>query len=512
MKVKRLFTLALAAVAATSCIFWGCGTTADLSGAPDYSDCSGEFLTYGYTGPTDGTWYRDDEQYDVGEDFRTEERYGEYKEAGLNTLLLQGNEPYRGENFETSELKRTMDRAYAAGIERVIVFDARIEPLSASEVPLVGEGRQFATESELIDYIKTCLADYKDHPAFFGLMLVDEPFWSQLPQAALVYKACEAAMDGIYVQLNLLPLDATAASGRFQDPDGEYATLSVYEQYELYLRQFCEWSGCDRLCMDSYPIRQNTKAGVATGYYITDTHIRNLRILNKVADEFGCTLEAVAQTMGMGRLSGESGYLKPPDRSEMYWQMNVYMGFGIRTFASFTYWNKQQNSVDSEFYDGTAYVTRAGEKTELYYIMQKIHGEIQEFAPILQNFEYKGMQYYYTKPTSYSTLHLSSAFDENEPQDEFNALKGVSVGTSQMAMVTEMKDEERGNYMYMLFNPQAPSNAKFGDVSLSATLDFGKEYKAVKVYYKGKSELKPLINGKVSFELAAGYAVFVIPY
>lgn len=510
---KRKLTLLLSAVLAAGIGLAGCGKGTDLSGAPDYSNMSGEFLTYGYTGPTDGTWFRDDEQYNTGEDFRTVERYAEYKAAGFNTLLLQGNEPYKGEAFETSELKRTMDRAYQAGIERVIVYDSRLEPLSGQTEPLVGEGRKFATDEKLVEYIRDCLADYKDHPAFYGVMLVDEPFYDQLPQAAKMYKACEQALDGIYVQLNLLPLDSTASSGRFQDPEGEFADLNVYDQYELYLEQFCEWSECDRICMDSYPIRQNTMStGEASGYYILDTHLRNLRILNRVADKYNCKLDAVAQTMGMGTLSGKNVWLKAPDRSEMYWQMNTYMGFGIKTFASFTYWNKQQNSVDNEFYDGSAYITRAGERTDLYYSMQKIHGEMQEFAPVLLNFDYQGMRYYYTKPTSYSTMHLSGAFAEGEEQDEFARLAGVEVGTAQMAMVTELKDEQRGNYMYMLINPQAPSNAKFSDVSLTATMDFGKQYKAVQVWYKGKSELKPLNNGKITFDLAAGYAVYVMPY
>lgn len=514
-KLSKFTAFALVAATALSVALSGCKSkdnSVDLSGAPDYSSYDGEFLTYGYTGPTDGTWFRDDEQYNTGEDYRTEERYREYKEAGFNTLLIQGNEPYKGEDFETSVLKRTMDRAYAAGITRIIVYDSRLDALSASVKPLVGEGLQFETEDDMVEYIRTCLEPYKDHPAFYGVMLVDEPFWNQLPQAALTYKACEKALDGIYVQLNLLPLDSTASSGRFQDPDGEYASLNVYDQYELYLRQFCEWSGCDRICMDSYPIRQYTKSGVASEYYILDTHLRNLRILNKVAKEFNCKLDAVAQTMGMGKLSGDTVYLKAPDKSEMYWQMNAYMGFGIKTFASFTYWAKQQNSVDNEFYDGSAYITRNGQRTQLYYTMQQIHSEMQDFAPVLLNFDYTGMRYYYTKPTSYSTLHLSAAFGADEEQDEFAELKDVTVGTSQMAMVTELKDEANGRYMYMLMNPQAPSNAKFSDVSLSATLDFGNNFKAVKIWYKGKSELRPLVNGKIDFDISAGYAVYVMPY
>lgn len=177
MKLKKTMTAIITlAILMFSLIFYGCDSSSsvDLSGAPDYSNATGEFLTYGYTGPTDGTWFRDDEQYNVGEDFRTVERYKEYKDAGFNVLLLQGNEPYRGEKFETSQLKQTMDRAYEAGVKRVIVFDSRIEALSESRTPIVGEGKTFADYEALVAFIRTCLNDYKDHPAFFGVMLVDE--------------------------------------------------------------------------------------------------------------------------------------------------------------------------------------------------------------------------------------------------------------------------------------------------------------------------------------------------
>lgn len=515
MKLKKTMTAIITlAILMFSLIFYGCDSSSsvDLSGAPDYSNATGEFLTYGYTGPTDGTWFRDDEQYNVGEDFRTVERYKEYKDAGFNVLLLQGNEPYRGEKFETSQLKQTMDRAYEAGVKRVIVFDSRIEALSESRTPIVGEGKTFADYEALVAFIRTCLNDYKDHPAFFGVMLVDEPFYDQLPQAAQVYKACEDALEGIYVQLNLLPLDDTASSGRFQDPATDEGKLKVEAQYELYLEQFCEWSGCDRICFDSYPIRQRTVQGVATSYYILDTHLRNLRIVNRVAKKYNCKIDAVAQTMGLGDLQGNSVWLKAPNQSEMYWQMNAYMGFGVSTYSCFTYWAKQQNSVDAEFYDGSAFITRAGERTPLYYTMQKIMGEMQSFAPVLLNFEYQGMRYYYTKPTSFSTTFLSYAFGENEELDTFKVLKDVEHQAGQMAMVTELYDSAKNQYMYMLMNPQAPSNQKMGNVELNATMNFGGKYKAAVVYYKGKQEIKPLVDGKISFDLAAGHAVYVMPY
>ena len=102
-KLSKFTAFALVAATALSVALSGCKSkdnSVDLSGAPDYSSYDGEFLTYGYTGPTDGTWFRDDEQYNTGEDYRTEERYREYKEAGFNTLLIQGTNRIRAKTLK----------------------------------------------------------------------------------------------------------------------------------------------------------------------------------------------------------------------------------------------------------------------------------------------------------------------------------------------------------------------------------------------------------------------------
>ena len=525
----------------------GCGektSEIDLTKAPDtlygYSSGDSEFLTYAYHSPTNGEWYVGEEHFSAGQDFRTQERYEEYRDCGFNTLMLQGNDPYSGGDFETSQVKKNMDNAYAAGVEKVIVFDTRINYLSSLKQVFIGNGfsdkysgRTYDTEADVVDWIKECLEPYRSHPAFFGVMLHDEPTWEILPQTSLMYKLVERAWseltvdetvvlaqnpakeEGIYVQSNLLPLDPTAASGKFVDPDGEYGNADQYVKYEQYIRTFVQISEADRICMDSYPIRETMGSDgkvTSNSYSITPTHFPGLRILQKVAKEYGCELAAVAGTTRLG--SETVTKLKGPNRSEMYWQINAYMGFGVQGYSYYTYWAKRDNTVAEEHTDGTAFITRMGEKTPLWYSMQKIHSEMQAFAPVIMNFEYQGMRYYLSKPTSFSSSHLTAGYTDENDVDEFAALKDAKVGVSQQALVTELKDETNGQYMYMLMNPNAPSNAVHGDVSLNATLDFGKNsgYHAVEVWYKGEKSYRALVNGQVSFELAAGYAVYVMPF
>ena len=84
---------------------------------PDYSSYSNRFNFYCYAPPNAGTWKADDgSTMYSGEDFRTVERYKEYKDCGFDTLMVQSSGNYQGEDFETSDLKMVMDRAYAAGI------------------------------------------------------------------------------------------------------------------------------------------------------------------------------------------------------------------------------------------------------------------------------------------------------------------------------------------------------------------------------------------------------------
>ena len=69
------------------------------------------FPLYAYSGPTDGTYRIDGETFSVGEDFRTRTRFAEYRRAGFNILLFQGNDPYCGEEWESSQTKLNLDNA-----------------------------------------------------------------------------------------------------------------------------------------------------------------------------------------------------------------------------------------------------------------------------------------------------------------------------------------------------------------------------------------------------------------
>ncbi len=496
-KLVQIVSIILAAISCLS-VFVGCFQKDITKGAPDYSQSNGSFDMFGYASPTDGTWTENGETFSTGVDYRTAERYKEYLDAGLNVMLIQGNDPYRGEDFSTSQLKKNMDNCVSAGITKCIVFDSRLQKLSTYTTPIVGEGCLYATQEELNAYVADCMKDYAAHEVFFGVMLIDEPSYTQLDALGSVYQAIKAYKD-CYIEANLLPM----SDGNEKRYAQEYATMTLEEAYSKYVNDFLDKSQSEKIMMDSYPIRQSDN-----GYSILSTHIRGLQILADICKKRNVKFEAVAQTFSA--TDNGSKKFSEPSMPTMQWQMNLYMGFGVQTFGYFTYWRKQANATNGEwFVDNTSFISQYGNKTPLYYTMQELNSQMQSFAPVITQFKYNASSAYIFKPVSYSTGYVGSV--ENQ---QFKLIKDISAPTGNVAMVTELYDETKNVYMYMVMNALNPDwkRAENDNLTLEVSVDFGSEYDAALVFYKGQSRFVQLDKGVYNTSLDAGYADYIIPY
>ena len=237
--VKRLLTsiCAFGLIALSGCEAQKAITIDLLSKAPDYSNCEGEFMTFAYTPPTNGKWYENGLEYDIGEDFRTVERYREYKEAGLNVLMLQSEDGYDySKPFEESDLKIRMDDAKEAGLDKVIVCDNRLYNLCNADQPVVGKDgvtltvngskfqggiQQFRTQEELNEYVAEIIGAYYNHDVFYGVLLRDEPFHQHLLNYGYTYRAVKALDKDIYVEGNLNPYSSDIRNISRYSPNSE---------------------------------------------------------------------------------------------------------------------------------------------------------------------------------------------------------------------------------------------------------------------------------------------------
>ncbi len=498
-KLQRGIVCALAGLLALSVV--GCGDKGKEKSAPDYSASTLQFDFYGYSGPTNGTWTENGVTLSTGEDYRTVERLKEYKDVGMTIYLPQSAGNYNGGDWETSDAKMVMDMALEAGLDRVILTDNRIQSLSSTEGGLIGEGKTFATEAELDAVIEEYMAPYKDHEAFYGVMLRDEPGYTMFEAYGQTYKAIKRVCPEAFVQANLLPMYNKLPESRFpvlteEEKEGLTDLEIMHERYRKYLKMFLDSSGADYVMYDQYPMMDT---------YIYDAYIACLQVAAEVAKEYGVKLFNVTQTMRINQQG--SSYTRFMKEDDAYWLNNMLVGFGVKQISYFTYWTKQVNNAAEWYYDNGSFINRNGTRTELYDIMKQIMAEEQKLAPTVLNFNYVTSNVYRKVPCIYNASHVNAV----RKGEAFKMVESVTVD-KEISLVTELYDDEKDVYMYMLQNVVDPLN-KGVDTLQTITADFDDSCTHAVVFKKGEREIVKLEKGgKFSIRQRPGHAVYVIPY
>ena len=498
---KRIccFLAALVALFAVGCA----PAEKEVRNAPDYSDSTLQFDFYAYHPPTDGNYENYGVKYSTGENYRTVERYQQYRDSGCNLLMLFHPE-YTG-NWENSETKRVVDTAYEGGNDRIIVRDTRLAWMSHGltidgekykKERLVGEGEKFATEAELDAYVASCLADYIDHPAVYGVMLQDEPTYSKLGMFGDMYASIKRVAPELFVQINLLPMIINLSWYDGPDPVGA-ETMNEDElreaKYRMYLERFLETSGADYFQVDQYPMN---------GSSIYQTYMRCLQICAEVAKKHDVDLYFVTQTCTMTQNGISQRQIKEEDAR---WLNNMLVGFGVKTIFYWTYWCRNGSSQQEAFDDYTSFISTDGQVQPLYYTMQQIMKEEQQFAPTVLNFEYSDSMIYSVKPLNYLAQH-TLRFQNGTLK------KVVDVSSDkEIVLITELVDHTKGNYMYMVQNIIDPLY-KSNTTNQTVTLTFSDEYEYAVVWERGERTLVELDNHQYTVKQHPGDAVYVMPY
>ncbi len=499
----------------------------NLPAPPDYSASNKQFEFYAYSALIDG-WNIDGVDYHSGEDYLSVERIKEYKDAGMSIYFPQSAAAVNEEvakDWKNSRAKRALDYALEAGIDKVILNDVRIQRLTKQDFGtkeeiiemakngtiyqhekygLIGEGKQFATQDDLDAYVAECLSLYKDHPAFYGIMLGDEPNFYHAESYGQMYRSLKRVAPEVFIQYNLNPIGIAfdPIMRQFHCPpvgnvDGLTNEQIIEKAYELYIRLFMEKTGAKYIQYDDYPLYRKE--------YITNWYFFALQMVSKLAKEYGAEFYFVTQTFNKQQKEGDKYTYRDFTEADMRWLNNALVGFGIKQISYFTYFTKADNNAE-HFEDGKSFITWHGEKTNIYYWMQKIMSEEQKLAPIVLNFDYKTSKLY-TVPTEGLDLEYVRL---QYPTPDFTAVTDVQIDKG-AALVTELYDEEKNNYMYMVQNLIDPVK-KFANPLQTATLTFDKKYACAVVYVKGEREVVKLKKGKLTVKHTEGEATYVMPY
>lgn len=435
-------------------------------------------------------------------DFRTVERFKEELDCGLNVMFLQGNAvSYSGEDFESSEMKGVLDSVYKAGYDKAIICDNRLHALSSSATEIIGENARFKSFDQLVEFCKDCMKPYMNHPAFFGVYLHDEPTWNILPQLCQVFRALKVANKGMFVQTNLLPMsgDANAVCGQGTTSARLYVdvskpenkNLTVFDAYVKYLEYYAQNTGADNITMDSYPIRQaglyedlgkydepdfyknGNSPKLECSYYIMPLHFATLQTLAETCKKYDVALGGVSNSCAMIKVRDDNDNIllhcyKTPDEADMRYQTNAYMAFGGKIYSYYTYWAKRDNAPGCYHLENTTFIGQDGTKLPLYFIMKKIHAEMQDYAKILCDFNYQSSTWLGDENIKYL---------QKVKKGNLLRVKDVRLNFGESVIVTELKNSN-DEYIYAIFNASTPlfsgENAK-----ISVDVEFNGSVKSI---------------------------------
>lgn len=547
-KLSKILSLLMAGVMVFSVV--GCGDKTeetDIGTPPDYSaEVDNKFAFYGYHAMYNGVYQMEGETINTGKDHRFDlQYYKDYVACGMTRMFFQpiyyqydvtgGGDL---EKFEESTLKKCMDLAKDAGIKEGVVPDWRIYRLTEqylgethlwleddldgktytfnklSETELIAIASQlgreaktaftyrFPTKSKLVDFVGTCLSEYEDHEVFYSVLLMDEPTKDLIQSSADVFEAIRlynsAKQEGakkVKVSQCILPL--YGAPGLFFEGN-ENEGQTKEDVYRNYLKTYIEKTGTDFIAPDYYPIKPDS---------IEPEQLKGLRICAELAEEYGINFDVLLQTWAWRNNASDKYRICQKD--DLYWQMNQLMGFGVDTFIFYTYAAKSApNYYNSGTYhpNNSTFINYEGEKTDIYYNMQTIMSEMKKFEKVIRHFDY-------TASATYKVLPLDALEGYTyETNDSLKKVTDVKLEQGDLALVNEMYDEEKGNYMYLLQNIHDPSNGKSFDTTINAEVTFSDEYNYVAVYFKGEVSYHKLVDHKYSTVLSAGYAEFLLPY
>ena len=445
-----------------------------------------KFSFFGYNPPTSGEYGINGYTYRYAENFCSVKRCKEYKNVGFDTLQLRYEYAYTGEEpWESSKTKYMWDIAYEAGIKKLLLTDLRIDGLIRSKTrpagSLIGEGKLFQSEAELDAQILKYVSDYKDKPGFYGLQLLDEPWPKDVQAYCEVARSLRRVLPNIYLQVNLFTMCVS-----YEGID-DRATA-----WEKYASEMLDLGGLENISFDDYPFRRE--------YIISGNNIRNYQILARLCKKRGVELQTVLQSFSYST----EGILRARriTESDMYWQTNVALGFGCKTFAFYTYMPKRdfdyKNGGDG--IDGACFINQDGTRSALYTYTKRIIKEMQKFSKIVLKYEYEN-SYIVTEKGK-----TKEDFEWTEYAEECGACPFPIQIDKGVALITELKNGE--DVLFMIENIGNVKDELFDNVSpmkMECVLPEGERT----FYFRGEKTDCDEKDGRYFRNLKVGDAIFI---
>ena len=330
------------------------------------------------------------------------EKLLEYKNSGLTVLMPCSDAGVgTGETTLSTQTKTLLENAALVGL-KVVLYDNFLMELSESTTGSL-IGTTYADTDALDEAVWARLQMYCGYEAFYGVALGDEPAYGKFTAYGEVYQSikrvCAANNVECYIHCNML---AGFAGYEALGDSSAFANNSArFNGYKAYLQKFLDVTGADYVMYDLYPL---TKSGLSGWMLFT------LQAAAEVAKENNVDLNVVTQTCTIQSSFFETDNDRIMSTEDLHWINNMLLGFGVKEIHYFTYYARPDN--DNETYvDEGFFLTAEGEKTDVYYRMQAILAQNQQFASVIKSFDYVSSNLIKGASVTYNNTGISNTTD-----------------------------------------------------------------------------------------------------
>ena len=436
-----------------------------------------------WTPPTNG-WVRAYNGKEITEkifyeDFRTEKRYQEYRDCGFDEMLFAGETKYVGEPFETSELKMMLDLCAKCDI-KAVVFDERILSLTVkAQKNIIGEF--FDSESAFDDFLRDCIKDYTNHPAFCGVSVIDEPFIAKKEILHEIARAMKRVCPQAVVHTCFNPLFCVAGGNMEEVVLGK--GKDSFDAYGNYIDAM-SIPELGYFCYDDYPFK------FWEGLPLEPKFIKTMQFVSRRCQKNNLPYHMAIQSYA-GNTVDKKGNDRMMDEADLNWQANLALGFGAKKIYYYTYWRFQTrggiNRPDIAIMndDGTKILYEEAQRNNA--LIRRIFAEIGEYS--------------YDKSQLLGNAEGNATLEEFVSED-VGLIQDYAVGSP--VLVNSMTNGDKKAYMF--FNCENPHIKKVNRVRVTLK-DVKSEYNLL---VRGRRMTVKAENGEIILALEPGQAVWIL--
>lgn len=311
---------------------------------------------------------------------------------------------------------------------------------------------------------------YKNHPAFYGISIADEPQVCQFKMQKQKFDDFKAEFQGKLGMMNICPYRK--------------------KFYESYVDEYMRTIQPQLLSYNDYAILDPARKG---GITVRIEFFKFMAFIKAKAVQYGVPAHIYILTVGH---KGESWY-RNPSQEELRWQVAALMTYGYEAFSHFN--TAPSDETYSSLWENN------GAVNYLYRNVQTVNCEVHKWAYVYMSFckHWKGVI-----PIVGEHRDPGVLFEMiNNAKLSLVDVEGVKNIISNQNLLLGVFEDGNKNKGFMITNAANP----FYKIAAKVTIEFDSAYKGLLAFEFGEPRIYNLNDGKITLELEAGEGRFLIP-